>query len=56
MNDEEAIMNSKQAAEFLGVGERTIRQAARDGTLPGKRIGRAWRFSRRALLDWLSAR
>jgi excisionase family DNA binding protein len=25
------------------------------GELPGRRIGQKWRFSRRAVLDWLAA-
>ena len=49
------VLDAAQAAELLAVDEQTILVLARDGELPGRRIGEAWRFSRAALLDWLAA-
>jgi excisionase family DNA binding protein len=50
------VLTVEQLAELLHVDEATVREAARKGELPGRKIGRHWRFSRRAVLDWLGAR
>ena len=47
------VLNVDQAAEFLGFHPYTVREKARLGEIPGRKVGREWRFSRRALLDWL---
>jgi excisionase family DNA binding protein len=47
------VLDAAQAAELLAVDEAAVLELAERGELPGRRIGDAWRFSRRALLDWL---
>jgi excisionase family DNA binding protein len=47
------VLNAEEAAEFLGFNPYTIREKARLGEIPGRKIGREWRFSRRRLLEWL---
>ncbi len=47
------VLNAEEAAEFLGVNPYTVRQKARSGEMPGRKVGKEWRFSRQALLDWL---
>jgi excisionase family DNA binding protein len=47
------VLNAEEAAQFLGFNPYTIREKARLGELPGRKIGREWRFSRRQLLEWL---
>ena len=49
------ILNVEEAATFLGVSPWTIREQARLRRLPGRKVGKEWRFSRQALLDWLGA-
>ena len=53
MNDTD-VMNLKQAAEYLGVSERTVRTKAKAGSLPGQKVGRDWRFNRSALDVYLT--
>jgi excisionase family DNA binding protein len=48
------VLDAAQAAELLAVDEAAIVQLAEAGELPGRKIGEAWRFSRAALLEWLS--
>ena len=48
------IMNVVEAAAFLHVAPATVRTALAAKRLPGKRIGKEWRLSRTALLEWLS--
>lgn len=47
------VLNVDQAAEFLGFSAYTVREKARTGEIPGRKIGREWRFSREQLLEWL---
>jgi excisionase family DNA binding protein len=47
------VLDIQGAADLFGVSPATIRAEAREGRLPGRRLGRHWRFSRPALLDWL---
>lgn len=54
MDDEPKILNSREAAKFLRVSPETVIREARAGRLPGRRIGKEWRFSRMALLEWLA--
>ncbi len=48
------ILNSKQAGEFLQIDEKNVIELAEAGQLPGKKLGPVWRFSRDALVAWLS--
>ena len=48
------VMNVIEAAAFLHVAPATVRTALASQRLPGKRIGKEWRLSRTALMQWLS--
>jgi excisionase family DNA binding protein len=48
------VLDAPQAAELLQVDEATIVELAESGKLPGRKLGKAWRFSRAALVAWLS--
>ena len=47
------VLTPAQLAELLQVDEKTVRDLARRGEIPARKLGREWRFSRRAVLDWL---
>ena len=47
-------MNVEQAAQFLQIEEPMVVELAEAGKLPGRKLGDAWRFSRAALVTWLS--
>jgi excisionase family DNA binding protein len=49
------VLNVEEAAQYLGFSAYTVREKARDGEIPGRKIGKEWRFSRRRLLEWLEA-
>ncbi|MEO8551274.1 MAG: helix-turn-helix domain-containing protein [Kofleriaceae bacterium] len=49
------IMNAEQAGQFLQIDEKNVIELAESGQLPGKKLGSAWRFSRAALVAWLSS-
>ena len=48
------VLTLAQAAELLQVEEAQLLELAEAGSVPGRRIGDQWRFSRPALLDWLA--
>lgn len=48
------VLDVEGAAKFLMVTMYTLRALARDGKIPARKVGREWRFNRRALLDWLA--
>ena len=52
--DPPEVMNSEQAGQFLQLSEATVTELAEAGKLPGRKLGKAWRFSRAALVAWLS--
>ena len=47
-------MNADQEAQFLQIEPHIVIELAEAGKLPGKKLGPAWRFSREALVQWLS--
>ena len=48
------VLTVEQLAELLQVDGKTLRSLAAKGELPGRKVGRHWRFSRQAVLDWLA--
>jgi excisionase family DNA binding protein len=48
------ILNLEQAIEFLGVSEKTLIKLLREEHIPARKIGREWRFSKEALINWLA--
>jgi excisionase family DNA binding protein len=48
------VLTPEQAAELLQVDEDELIELAEAGSVPGRRIGERWRFSRPALLAWLA--
>jgi excisionase family DNA binding protein len=52
--DPPEVMNVDQAAQFLQIEAKNVVELAEAGKLPGKKLGPVWRFSREALVAWLS--
>ena len=52
--EEPEILNVEEAAAFLRVSPATVRTQLAAKRLPGKRIGKEWRLSRTALIQWLA--
>ncbi|OPX90274.1 MAG: Helix-turn-helix domain protein [Pelotomaculum sp. PtaB.Bin104] len=50
---EDEILTLQEAADFLRVGRNAMSKMVNNGEIPGKKVGREWRFSRQALLKWL---
>jgi len=50
------IMTPHEAAEYLSIHVRTIYRLAKNGEIPGRKVGGSWRFKKDALDEWLSGR
>lgn len=53
--DPPEVLSAAQAAGLLQIDEALVVELAEARRLPGKKLGTAWRFSRAALVAWLSA-
>src|SRR4029077_19175426 len=48
------VLTLAEAAAYLRVDEKQVRQMVQQGALPGRQIGDDWRFFKAALQAWLS--
>ncbi len=53
-HDPPEVLNVAQAAQLLQLDDKVVVALAEAGTLPGRKLGDQWRFSRAAVLAWLS--
>jgi excisionase family DNA binding protein len=47
------ILNIEEAARLLGVSVKTFNKVLHAERIPARKIGREWKFSRQALVDWV---
>lgn len=55
VNPEKEILNMEEAAELFNVSVKTFIKLLKEEKVPARKIGREWRFSREALIGWLSS-
>jgi len=48
------VMNIEQTAELLQLEPKLVLELAEAGKLPGRKLGKDWRFSRTAVIAWLA--
>lgn len=51
MAEDHEVLTAEEAAALLRVSTKTVLSLARNGTLPGEKVGRAWRFLRSDVLE-----
>ena len=49
------IMTIEEAAQLLGVSVKTFNKVLHTESIPARKIGREWKFSRQALIDWIGS-
>ena len=59
MEDDEAaalplVLTVEQAGQLLQMPPDTVRKLLSAGRLPGRKVGREWRLTRQALIDYVS--
>ena len=55
MSEPRDILNIDEAAELLGVSVKTFNKVLHSQNMPARKIGREWKFSRAALIEWVGA-
>jgi excisionase family DNA binding protein len=54
MPDEtDSVLTIDDLARYLKVSKSTLYKLCQDGQVPGRKIGRHWRFSKVVIDDWL---
>lgn len=56
MSSEDDVLTADEAAALLRVSVKTLYRLVSDGRLPGRKVGRAWRFRRSDLMRYLQSR
>ncbi|TMA09651.1 MAG: helix-turn-helix domain-containing protein [Deltaproteobacteria bacterium] len=51
----EEILTAAQAAELLQIHPRTLYKLARKGSIPGRKLGGGWRFSKGEILKMVAS-
>ena len=46
------VMTVKEVAEYFRLAESTVYRLVKSGSLPGRKLGGNWRFSRKGLEAW----
>lgn len=49
------ILDIEQAAALLGVSLKTFNKVLHHEAVPARKIGREWKFSRAALIEWVGS-
>ena len=49
------MYTTQELSEILGKAERTIQDYAKEGRIPGQKVGRSWHFLKEEIDRWLSA-
>ncbi len=52
--DNSAVMGVRELADFLRLSVHTVYRLAEQGKLPGRKVGKHWRFHRDAIIAWLA--
>ena len=52
----EPVLDSEEAAALLKIHPKTLQKLARDGKIPGVRIGKLWAFRASTLNRWLESK
>jgi excisionase family DNA binding protein len=47
------LMTLEEVCDWLQIDSQVIRRLARDGKIPGVKIGKSWRFDREELQKWI---
>ncbi len=53
--DDRDVLDVPQVAQLLGVGRNTIYALVAKNQIPHRRVGKAIRFSRAAVMSWLAS-
>ena len=50
----EEIMTIEELSRYLRIPKSTLYKLAQEGKIPGQKIGKQWRFGKRAIDGWIN--
>ena len=50
----DSVLTISELATYLKISKSTLYKLAQDGKLPGRKVGRHWRFHREVIDRWLA--
>lgn len=53
MAEDHEVLTTEEAAALLRVSTKTVLQLVRSGSMPGEKVGRAWRFLKSDVLTYV---
>ncbi|QTA82149.1 DNA binding domain-containing [Desulfonema limicola] len=53
MDNNDKIFTIQELSEYLKISISTLYKLAQEGKLPGQKVGRHWRFRKKAVDRWL---
>jgi len=51
---DDRILTLKELSAYLKIPESTLYKIVREGTIPAQKIGKHWRFDRKAIDAWMA--
>ncbi|MDW8104236.1 MAG: helix-turn-helix domain-containing protein [Armatimonadota bacterium] len=48
------VMGVQELADYLRISVHTVYRLAEQGRIPGRKVGKRWRFHREAIVGWLA--
>jgi excisionase family DNA binding protein len=52
--EEDSVMTLKELSVYLKIPASSLYKVVREGSIPGLKIGKHWRFNRLAIDEWIS--
>ena len=49
----ETVLSIDDLSRYLKISKSTLYKLAQGGSVPGQKVGKHWRFHRKAIDDWL---
>ena len=53
VENKEPVLTIDELAEYLKISKSTLYKLVQEGKVPGQKVGRHWRFSRRMIDRWI---
>ncbi len=53
MENRDKIFTIRELSEYLKISTSTLYKLAQEGKIPGQKVGRHWRFRKKAIDSWL---
>ena len=54
--DHDQVLTIEELAAYLKVSKSTLYKLVQEGTVPGQKVGKHWRFRRETIDQWLDDR